>query len=80
MKLKNPAVLVAEDLEDTLSYYGFPPEHWRRIRTNNPLKRILRELRRRTRVVGSFLKGHAALVLVAARLRHVSGYKWGTRG
>src|SRR5262245_26938829 len=30
-------------------------EHWRRIRTNNPLERILREIRRRTRVVGVFL-------------------------
>lgn len=35
MKLKNEALLVAEGLEDTLSYYAFPPEHWRRIRTNN---------------------------------------------
>jgi hypothetical protein len=30
--------------------YAFPEEHWRRIRTNNPLERILREIRRRTRV------------------------------
>ena len=48
MKLKNAALLVAEGIEDTLSYYAFPPEHWRRIRTNNPLERILREVRRRT--------------------------------
>ena len=79
MKLKNAALLVAEGIEDTLSYYAFPPEHWRRIRTNNPLERILREVRRRTQVVGSFPDGHAALMLVAARLRHVSGSKWGTR-
>ena len=79
MKLRNAALLVTEGIEDTLSYYGFPPEHWRRIRTNNPLERIIREVRRRTRVVGSFPDGHAALMLVAARLRHVSGSKWGTR-
>jgi transposase-like protein len=79
MKLKNAALLVADGIEDTLSYYGFPPEHWRRIRTNNPLEPIIREVRRRTQVIGSFPDGHAALMLVAGRLRHVSGSKWGTR-
>ena len=56
-----------------------PPEHWRRIRTSNPLERIIREVRRRICVVGPFPDGHAALMLVAARLRHVSGSRWGTR-
>ncbi|MEM6274991.1 MAG: IS256 family transposase, partial [Myxococcota bacterium] len=37
------------------------------------------EVRRRTRVVGNFPDGESALMLVAARLRHVSGTKWGTR-
>jgi transposase-like protein len=36
---------------------------------NNPLERILREIRRRTRVVGSFPDGQSALNLAAARLR-----------
>ena len=62
-----------------LSYYGFPAEHWRRIRTNNPLERIMKEVRRRTRVVGAFPDGESALMLVGARLRHVAGTKWGTR-
>ena len=79
MKLKNAAAIVSESMEDTMGYYAFPSEHWRRIRTNNPLERIIREVRRRTRVVGSFPDGHAALMLVAARLRHVSSSKWGTR-
>jgi transposase-like protein len=35
-------------------------------------------VRRRTRVVGSFPDGKSALMLVAARLRHVAGTKWGT--
>jgi transposase-like protein len=61
MKLKNAALLVAEGIEDTLSYYAFPPEHWRRIRANNPLERIIGEVRRRTRVVGSFPDGHAVI-------------------
>lgn len=58
---------------------AYPREHWIRIRTNNPLERIMREIRRRTRVVGAFPDGNRALMLVAARLRHVAGTKWGTR-
>jgi transposase-like protein len=54
-------------------------EHWRLLRTNNPLERINREIRRRTRVVGSFPDGESALMLVAARLRHIASTKWGTR-
>ena len=66
-------------IDDTLAYYDFPDAHWRRIRTNNPLERILREVRRRTRVVGAFPDGNSALMLVAARLRHIGGTRWGTR-
>ena len=62
-----------------LSYMSFPHEHWTRIRTNNPLERIMREIRRRTRVVGAFPDGKSALMLVAARLRHVAGSRRGTR-
>jgi putative transposase len=46
---------------------------------HNQLARIMREIRRRTRVVGAFPDGNSALMLVAARLRHVAGTKWGTR-
>ena len=56
-----------------------PPEHWRCLRTNNPLERLMREIRRRTRVVGAFPDGQSALMLVAARLRHVAATKWGTK-
>jgi transposase-like protein len=79
MKLGKAAELVADGIEETLSYYHFPSEHWRRIRTNNPLERIMREIRRRTRVVGAFPDGNSALMLVAARLRHIAGSKWGDR-
>lgn len=46
---------------------------------NNPLERLLREIRRRTRVVGSFPDGESALNLAAARLRHVAGTAWSTK-
>ena len=55
----------------------FPPEHWQKIRTNNVIERLNREIRRRTRVVGTFPDGHSALMLVCARLRHVAGTQWG---
>ena len=78
-KLRQAAQIVQEGIEDTIAYYDFPDAHWRRIRTNNPLERILREVRRRTRVVGAFPDGNSALMLVAARLRHIAGTHWGTR-
>lgn len=46
---------------------------------NNPLERIIREIRRRTRVVGAFPDGESALNLAAARLRHIAGIHWSTR-
>jgi transposase-like protein len=79
MKLGRAADLVREGIEETLSYYDFPSEHWRQIRTNNPLERLMREIRRRTRVVGCFPDGNSALMLVAARLRHIAGTKWGAK-
>ncbi|QDT72515.1 Transposase, Mutator family [Lacipirellula limnantheis] len=54
-------------------------EHWFRTWTSNPLERFMREIGRRTRVVGAFPDGNSALILAAARLRQVAGTKWGTR-
>ena len=78
-KLDGIAKFIEESLEETLSYMDFPSEHWRKIRTNNGLERIMKEIRRRTRVVGSFPDGYSAMMLVGARLRHISTTKWGTR-
>jgi putative transposase len=79
MKLGKAAQIVREGYAETLSYYAFPSHHQRSLRTNNPLERIMREIRRRTRVVGSFPDGRSALMLVAARLRHIAGTRWGLR-
>ncbi|MBI3886115.1 MAG: transposase, partial [Opitutae bacterium] len=79
MKLPAAAALVQAHIEETFSYYAFPSEHWRSLRTNNPLERIMREIRRRTRVVGAFPDGNSALLLVSARLRHIAGKTWGTK-
>jgi transposase-like protein len=79
MKLKEAAKKVQESIIETLSYYDFPREHRIRIRTNNALERIMKEIRRRTRVVGAFPDGHSALMLCAARLRHIAGTQWGSK-
>jgi len=79
LKLAKAATLVQDTVDQTLTYYAFPSTHWRQIRTNNPLERIIREIRRRTRVVGAFPDGQSALMLVAARLRHIASTRWGTR-
>lgn len=76
MKLKEVAKKVEDSIEETLTYCDFPSEYWIRIRTNNVVERLNREIRRRTRVVGSFPDGNSALMLVCARLRHVAGTQW----
>lgn len=79
MKLDSVAEFVEKTVEETLSYMNFPREHWTRLRTNNSLERIMKEIRRRTRVVGAFPDGNSALMLVGARLRHITTTKWGTK-
>jgi transposase-like protein len=79
LRLATAAELVETAVPETLAYYAFPEEHWRRIRTNNPLERIMREIRRRTRAVGAFPDGNSALNLAAARLRHIAGTRWSTK-
>lgn len=78
MKLAAAAKVLSDGYKETMTYYQFPSEHHRSLRTNNPLERIMREIRRRTRVVGCFPDGQSALMLVAARLRYMTGRKWGT--
>jgi len=79
MKLHQAARKVKENIHETLVCYDFPSAHWRRIRTNNPLERIMREIRRRTNAVGAFPDGNSALMLVAARLRRIADTRWSSK-
>ncbi len=79
MKLPKAAEKLENGLDETLTYTYFPREYWTRIRTNNGIERIMREIRRRTRVVGCFSDGNSALMLVCARLRYISSSKWGQK-
>jgi transposase-like protein len=79
MKLRTAAELVENSIHETLTFFSYPPQHWIKLKTNNPMERLLKEARRRTKVIGAFPDGQSALMLVAARLRHVSATTWGTR-
>ena len=79
MRLGEAARVVRAGYAETLTYTGFPREHWARIRPNNAIERLNREVRRRTRMVGAFPDGKSALMLVTARLKYVAESEWGSR-
>jgi transposase-like protein len=74
LRLSRAAELVEAAVEETLTYYAFPEDSHQQ-----PARAILREIRRRTRVVGAFPDGQSALKLAAARLRHIAGTAWSTK-
>ena len=79
MKLASAAKKLEDGIEETITYMDFPYQHWTRIRTNNTIERLNREIKRRTRAIGAFPDGQSALMLVCARLRHVAGTQWGSK-
>jgi putative transposase len=79
MKLKEAAKKVEDGVAETLTYMYFPSEHRMKIRSNNAIERLNREIRRRTRVVGAFPDANSALMLVCARLRYMESSLWGTK-
>lgn len=79
MKLSAAAQKVEESIEEALTYMDYPTEHWNRIRTNNTIERVNREIKRRTKAIGAFPDGQSALMLVCARLRHVTASNWETK-
>lgn len=79
MKLRAAAQKVEDSIDETLTFMDFPSQHWTRIRTNNSLDRLNREIKRRTKAIDAFPDGNSALMLVCARLRHVAGSNWGVK-
>ena len=79
MKLISASKNLDNGIEETFTHMDFPSKHWLKIRTNNVIERLNREIRRRTRVVGAFPDGNSALMLVCARLRYVAGKDWGCK-
>ena len=79
MKLAKAAQKVEDGIEETLTYMDFPTQQWTRIRTNNTIERLNREIKRRTKAIGAFPDGQSALNIVCVRLRHVVAKNWGVR-
>ena len=65
------AKLLVEAEEDILAYKTFPREHWRRIHSTNPLERLHKEVKRRTKVVGVFPDRASVLRLVGMNLKEI---------
>lgn len=80
-RLKAAANCLREGIGETTTYLlsEFPVNHRTKLRTNNMIERLNREIRRRTRVVGGFPDGNSALMLVCARIRYVTANSWSDR-
>jgi transposase-like protein len=65
------AKLLLQAEEDILVYKTFPREHWRRIHSTNPLERLHKEVKRRTKVVGVFPDRASVLRLVGMNLKEI---------
>jgi transposase-like protein len=60
--------LLEEAEEDLIAFYQFPPEHWSKLRSTNPLERVNKEIGRRTDVVGIFPNDSSVIRLAGALL------------
>src|SRR4051794_7750491 len=74
-RLSKVATMLEHAEADILAFYAFPPSHWRKLRSTNPLERFNKEIGRRTDVVGIF-PDDAALIRLAGMLCIEQNDEW----
>jgi putative transposase len=74
-RMPKVAALLEDAEPDILAFYAFPPAHWRKLRSTNPLERFNKEIGRRTDVVGIF-PDDASLVRLAGMLCIEQNDEW----
>jgi transposase-like protein len=74
-KLPKVATMLDAAEEDILAFYAFPTDHWRKMRSTNPLERFNREIGRRTDVVGIF-PDDDSLIRLASMLAIEQNDEW----
>src|SRR6188472_1417865 len=74
-KLPKVATMLEAAEDDILAFYAFPADHWRKLRSTNPLERFNREIARRTDVVGIF-PDDRSLIRLASMLAIEQNDEW----
>jgi len=60
---------LSKNAEESMTFYSFPEQSWKRIKTTNMLERLNREIKRRTRVATLFPNEASCLRLISALLQ-----------
>lgn len=72
-KYPSAAECLMTDIEACLTYYKYPYQHWKRIRTTNVIERSFKEVKRRTRGI-RFNDEQRALAMVYWQLKELRWY------
>jgi len=80
-EIEEPAAVkcLAKDLRECLTYFDFPQEHWKSIRTTNVLERSFREVRRRTRPMGGTFVNPASADRIYHNVFGLLNHNWKNR-
>ncbi|WP_419602452.1 IS256 family transposase [Thiolapillus sp.] len=75
VKYERAVKKLTKDRDQLLSFYDFPAEHWKHIRTTNPIESVFATVRNRTRKTKGCLNRKTALAMVF-RLMMSAKKKW----